>query len=661
MATKLKNGIRHWAFKWLMYCLIMTSGILFIQSGYDYMMAHPSLDFGTDYISSDDYYKKLDAYYTKVYSAFYDGKTPDLTKIDQLQTEKGFYYYVYKDVNTQYTNAIEQTGSDKPYLPTRIDIESRFYAAVHSLYRIDSDSSVLYKRSGAYFYLVPPKDQYIMVGMSPDYIALQQEAYNARWRGEFMPIITQLGSCLLGILVGMIFLAFGAGRRPNEEGIFYNFTDWIYLDVFLGLWLFAEIIIVEVFAQGFIHVFGDNSYIIAIMAVCVLSGSIGLLYWMMVCKRIKDHKLFHHTFVGFIYRNTLGRLIHWIKEGLKQVTNGPFYGLPLLIGFGFILINGFTVILGAILSAAFGFFGFVIGCCFYLAAFGLLILYLIYQDQQIDIAIKGLTQIKEGDLNHRIRLTGTKPFLKLADGINQITQGLNQAVAEELKAERMKTELITNVSHDLKTPLTSILSYVDLLKKESLNNPTADEYLAIVDQKTQRLKQLTEDLFEAAKATSGNIAVQKESLNLKELIDQALAEYQDRFEMASLDLRVTQPNETLCVVADGKHLWRVLDNLLSNALKYSAKGTRVYLESTQEGAFVILQLKNISAFPLNMSPETLMERFTRADDSRSTEGSGLGLSIAQGLSQIQSLDLAIHIDGDLFKATLRMPVCSNTH
>lgn len=659
MAIKLKNGIRHWAFKWLMYLLVMSSGILFIQSGYDYMNSHSSLNFSTDYENSEAYYKTLDAYYTQVYDAYYGAKKVDLAKVDQLNQKKDFYYYVYKDVNTQYTNAAD-AETKSPHLPARVNLESQFYSHVRSMYRIDGEQSIRYKHSGesgAYFYLAPPQDEYILVGMNAQYIQLAQADYLSKWRYEFMPIAAQMGACALGILIGMIFLALGAGRRPGDDDIHYNFSDWIYLDVFLGVWLFAEVIIIELFGRIFINIFGNSSYIIAIMIVCVLSGSIGLLYWVMVSKRLKDKKFLSHTLIGFVYRKTIGRLIHWLIQGLSQVKNGPFYGLPLLISFGFLAINAVTVILGAFLTASFGFFGFILGGMFYMSGFGALVLYLIYQDQQLDIAIKGLERIKNGDLNHRLRLTGTKPFLRLSEGINQITLGFSSAVGEELKSERMKTELITNVSHDLRTPLTSILTYVDLLKKEPLNNETAEEYLLVIDQKTQRLKQLTEDLFEAAKASSGSLSVAKESINLKELIEQALAEYQDRFESESLDLRVGFPEDGVCVLADGKHLWRILDNLLSNALKYSAKHSRVYLETTLENDFAVLAIKNVSAYPLNMSAEELMARFTRADESRSTEGSGLGLSIAQGLSDIQSLDLSIHIDGDLFKAVLRMPLC----
>ncbi len=222
----------------------------------------------------------------------------------------------------------------------------------------------------------------------------------------------------------------------------------------------------------------------------------------------------------------------------------------------------------------------------------------------------------------------------------------------------MKAELITNVSHDLKTPLTSIITYVDLLKNEGLQSENAGKYLGIIDSKSQRLKSLTEDLFEAAKATSGNIAVNFEKLNVASLISQGLGELSDKIETSGLIFRTNFPAENVYVNADGRLLWRVIENLLSNVFKYALPNSRVYIDVIQTDETVKIVVKNISAYELNVNADELMERFKRGDASRHSEGSGLGLSIAKSLTELQNGSFTLNIDGDLFKATIELPAVS---
>ena len=220
----------------------------------------------------------------------------------------------------------------------------------------------------------------------------------------------------------------------------------------------------------------------------------------------------------------------------------------------------------------------------------------------------------------------------------------------------MKTELITNVSHDIKTPLTSIINYVDLLQKSPAPEEQA-EYLAVLDRQAKRLKKLTEDLVEASKASTGNLPVHLAPTNLKEIIDQAIGEYEDRLTAAGLEPVIVLPQEGLSVLADGRLLWRVLDNLLNNACKYAQSGTRLYVEAAPQGDRAFLSMKNISRQQLNLSPDELMERFVRGDSSRNTEGSGLGLNIAKSLVELQQGKFTLAIDGDLFKAVISLPLC----
>ena len=265
------------------------------------------------------------------------------------------------------------------------------------------------------------------------------------------------------------------------------------------------------------------------------------------------------------------------------------------------------------------------------------------------------------------RIVGGEPGFKIdtshmyrdlrehAEQLNDLGAAINSAVEEQLKSERFKAELITNVSHDLKTPLTSIINYVDLLKKEEIQEAKAREYIEVLDRKSQRLKKLTEDLVEASKAATGALTVNRERLGFTQLLDQALGEYGEKFEKSGLAPVLTMPDHELYVEADGRHLWRVLDNLLGNCVKYAMPGTRVYLDVKSWDGKVTLAVKNISRDPLNVPAEQLMERFVRGDAARTTEGSGLGLSIARSLTELQGGTFRLDIDGDLFKAVVTFP------
>ena len=262
--------------------------------------------------------------------------------------------------------------------------------------------------------------------------------------------------------------------------------------------------------------------------------------------------------------------------------------------------------------------------------------------------------LKGGNLHHRIEVGGNGEFARLSTNVNSITDGLKKAVDSELKSERLKTELITNVSHDIRNPLTSIITYVDLLKNEQ--DPTkVDSYIEVLDQKVQRLKLLTDDLFEASKASSGNIPVSLEKIAIVSLITQGLGELNDKIEATGLDIKLNAPQEKVYVTADGRLLWRTIENLLSNIFNYTLPQSRVYIDIEDVGEEIRISFKNISAYELNISADELMERFKRGDESRNSQGSGLGLSIAKNLIEIQKGTLNIHVDGDLFKAMIYLP------
>ena len=297
-----------------------------------------------------------------------------------------------------------------------------------------------------------------------------------------------------------------------------------------------------------------------------------------------------------------------------------------------------------------------------LAGVNLVVLAVLVTDgMQRQKLLTAIQEINSEEGNTRISESGLFAINRqMAAAVNDLGDGLRHALQEQMKSERMKADLITNVSHDLKTPLTSIINYVDLLKREELHNEKANEYLEVLDQKSQRLKQLTEDLVEASRASSGNVVLDIRRIDVKELLMQTSGEFVERFEARGLQLVENFPQNPQYVDADGRRLWRIIENLFRNVEKYAMPHTRVYLDLINDGKRVAFSLKNISENPLNISPEELTERFTRGDESRSTEGSGLGLSIAKDLTEIQKGTFEIYLDGDLFKVTVSFPIASET-
>lgn len=271
--------------------------------------------------------------------------------------------------------------------------------------------------------------------------------------------------------------------------------------------------------------------------------------------------------------------------------------------------------------------------------------------------MKDTEAMAEGRLVGDIQVLGKSPFAKHAEHLNKLRAGVAHSINEQAKSERLKAELITNVSHDLRTPLTSIITYTDLLKNPDITEEERKQYIDVLDKKSARLKTLIEDLFEVSKMASGNVELNKERVDLSQLVKQAVGEHEEELRNANLDLRMTLPDAPMTVYVDGQKWWRVVDNLIVNVLKYALAGTRVYvtLKNTVAGEAELV-VKNVAKYELNENAEELTERFKRADTSRNTEGSGLGLAIAQSIVDLHSGRMTIEIDGDLFKVTVTLPV-----
>ena len=288
--------------------------------------------------------------------------------------------------------------------------------------------------------------------------------------------------------------------------------------------------------------------------------------------------------------------------------------------------------------------------------FNFVIYHIIYKKSieldKLEYAVKSMAI---GDINYKLEVEDfSGKEVVTAKSLNSIGQGLEKAISNQVKSERLKADLITNVSHDLKTPLTSIINYVDLIKREDIQNKKVAEYVEVLERKSRHLKNLTEDLLEASKLSSGNVSVEMNNIDIVEMILQMNGEFEEKYAEHKLTIVSELPKETVMVNADVRHLWRILDNIYTNAYKYARKDSRVYVSIESEDDMAVFTMKNISEHPLNINSDELTERFVRGDISRSTEGSGLGLSIAKSLADLQKAVFNIQIDGDLFKIIIKL-------
>lgn len=461
-------------------------------------------------------------------------------------------------------------------------------------------------------------------------------------------IMVLLGVSFVIALAAFVYLVFAAGRKIEGDEIVLSGVDRIYTDVHALLIFIAAVISFMLVSEAS----NGSTATVFIIAAIIFSCDvlIGLSYVLSMVRQIKNKQLFTNSLLYRLY--ITGR-----KLMILAFSGKLFKAWILVVLLGYGAVNG---ILTTIFISTWGY-----GGAFDFLLSGLILLgFNIFSLYFAAKSLKNLAEIMEaakelsaGNVEYDLNVKEmTAAFIGFAEDLRDVQSGLKKAVAEAVKGERMKTELITNVSHDLKTPLTSIINYVDLLKKEELNNGTAEEYVHILEEKSARLKQLVEDLIEASKASSGSLAVSTEKVDMHQLVMQAYGEYEEKIENASLDIRTSSADKEIFVSADGKHLWRIIENLLSNALKYSMPKSRVYINIDKNNQFGILTIKNVSAFPLEISPEQLIERFVRGDASRTTEGSGLGLSIAQGLTNLQGGRFKVDIDGDLFKVTVEIPL-----
>lgn len=465
-----------------------------------------------------------------------------------------------------------------------------------------------------------------------------QEIYRAY--EQRVPVL--LGCMIIGLIGGVVLIMLvvlsiiTTGRKEKDGAIYLNWFDKVPTEIAAGLCLIAALLwyffIMLVRKHTVMDFYPRRTFVI---------GAVVVEYWILLfsllslVRRMKAKTLWENS-VSYVVV-LVCRQVYNAKQGSKRLVIAYLVFFALNIVFlGFFDTSG--AVMALVLDMA-------------------VLLYLMRDEVGKQSIREGLYQISQGKLDYKVDTTVLSgETLEMAEAVNEMGDGLQLAIDSMIKNERLKAELITNVSHDIKTPLTSIINYVDLLKRENLQNDRAKEYIRILEQKSQRLKQLTEDLIEASKISSGNIELQCAPLKLQQMLYQAYGEFSERLEEQHLEPVLLIEKEPLIANVDGRQLWRVFENLLSNIAKYALPETRVYMELKRTDQLAEITFKNVSRQKIQVGAEELQERFVRGDISRSTEGSGLGLSIAKSLTELMDGSFDVYLDGDFFQVTLLFPL-----
>lgn len=513
-----------------------------------------------------------------------------------------------------------------------------------------------------------PEDTQILIGVKSNYAAgdafTQARAGFINYSPYFWNYLGMAAFCSLMYLFLLVILTLREGQsRRKDTGelvIRLHQEDRIPTEIMLILAVILVLLaasakeaVSSLWLQNMLY--RTNMPAVAGVTALLVSLIFSFFYYSLV-RRIKAKTLWKNSllkrmcdkmkqWILYLYDHAAVVLRVWIPYGALMLFNLILLPLTGRAETNYSWQYIFTVLLILVIAA-----DVVVGILLYRSAMS---------RQQI---LSGIKKINDGDMEHKIDETALHgDNLVLAQAVNSIGDGIRNAVATSMKDERLKADLITNVSHDIKTPLTSIINYVDLIKRENVDNPKVKEYIEVLDVKSQRLKQLTDDLVEASKISSGNIVLQWEKINLVELLNQTIGEFSEKFEQKLLTPVLRTKKNSIFIEADSRRIWRVIENLFNNIFKYALEGTRVYIdieerESQKGKKQVALSVRNISANPIKVNADELTERFIRGDESRTTEGSGLGLSIAKNLTEAQKGKFEIAVDGDLFKVILTFPL-----
>lgn len=570
-----------------------------------------------------------------------------------------YFKVFYMDDSQQdhlYTNVAERTPEELKQLGRYLYISGdTVLMDTNMKYVPDNITSLLEK-----YNLYNNNQYYIIIALDTSYA--HEDDYS-RANHEYLSIridyitgLVLLGIGLMGCLItlGCLLPISGYENRKRDQVRLHGF-DRLPIEinaVFFAIALWIASMLAEKIGYRFLHLIVDNHY-------WNFAERLLLDTMIYLCCLVEAFSLIRCYKAKAIWTSSL---MHWLYQWMIRYLSGVSYPFRLTLTFlGYVLVNG-------VLIAAFSYLFtrqellslplFYLVPAIAIVCFNIWVfLELLKNAVESEKISKALYYISSGDTGYTVDVdvfTGKERLL--AEAINNIGSGLDAALQEQVKSERLKADLITNVSHDIKTPLTSIINYIDLIKREKVQDEKIQRYLEVLDQKSQRLKTLTEDLVEASKASSGNLKLEISDIDLVELVWQTNGEFEEKFELRHLEMISHFPDEAIIIEADGRRLWRVLENLYNNAFKYAMMNSRVYIDIFTEDEMVYFTIKNVSENPLNIRADELTERFVRGDVARTTEGSGLGLSIAKNLTELQGGRFTLYIDGDLFKAEVGFPV-----
>ena len=492
----------------------------------------------------------------------------------------------------------------------------------------------------------PLENVVLVIGVDTDFTA-QDDLYDAS--NEYVKLhpwvkISIVGAfiSLIGWILTLVYLTIAAGHREGEEGIHLSWIDKVKTEIVIAVFLLIAVELVLLVSHVNNRTWNVSGLLVAYGTVSFVLDTAFLIFYLSMVRRMKAEVMWQNS------------LACWLCRGIGKTFRERTVTVRVLVLFGIHMIVCFILAMGAF------YYRKVAALVLLLVFCGVEAYFILREAVEQYRILSGVEHIREGALTEKIDLDELHgENRRLAEAINDIGAGLLRVVDDNTKNERMKADLITNVSHDIKTPLTSIINYVNLLRMEDIENERARSYIEIIDEKSQRLKQLTMDLVEASRISSGNIKLDMQKIDIVELVYQTGGEFNEKFETKELTIVTKLPKSAVFIYADGRQLYRAVENLYNNVAKYALEKTRVYVEIMAKDGRAVFSIRNVSERSLaqeNSNAGDLTERFTRGDSSRTTEGSGLGLSIAKNLTGLMGGEFKITVDGDLFIATMVFPL-----